>query len=172
MVETSTYKSQNFRETQLVLGQQVKAEWPNEIFVLVIVNTNGGGGLLFGDFAISYQYEDRIPEEVLKGMTQEERDLYNNQLRIIEEESVAETGTFWYFVVGGVVGVILIITLICCLVRMKKKNDLIVAKVITLEELQAGANNDNTPDEQKNDDFYNSRRTSMKNQNAPESVPS
>lgn len=62
-------------------------------------------------------------------MTQEERDLYYKQRRIIEEESVEDTGTFWLFIGGGVLGVVLIAILICCLVRMKKRNDLIVAKV-------------------------------------------
>ncbi len=87
-------------------------------------------------------------------MTQEERDAYNNSLRIFEQEAVSDTNTFWYFVIGATIGVLLIILLICCLVKMKKKNDLIVAKV---EKLEAGVNSDRS-DSNNNDDFYDSQR--------------
>lgn len=91
-------------------------------------------------------------------MSQKERDAYYNLNRIVNEESVADTTTFWYFIAGGAVGVILIGVLIYCLCKMKRRNDLIVAKV---EKLEAGMH-DNDPD--KNDDFYNSR----KKEKAPE----
>jgi hypothetical protein len=86
-------------------------------------------------------------------MSQEERDAYNNSLRIVEQELVSETNTFWYFVIGAIFGLLLIILLIYCLVHMKKKNDLIVAKV---EKLEAGVDSDLS--DSHNDDFYNSRR--------------
>ena len=99
--------------------------WPNEAFVLVLANDNKDPS----DFTISYQYNNRDPEVVIESMTQEERDAYYMQRRVIEEEQVQETGTFWLFIGGGVLGVVLIVILIVCLVKMKKRNDLIVAKV-------------------------------------------
>ena len=87
---------------------------------------------------------------MIANMSQEERDAYYNLNRIINEESVAETTTFWYFVAGGALGVILIAVLIYCLCKMKRRNDLIVAKV---EKLEAGVK---VNDVDKNDDFYNS----------------
>ena len=62
-------------------------------------------------------------------MTVEERDAYYARTRVVDEESVTETWTFWAFVAGGVLGLVLLILLICCLIRMKQKNSEIVAKV-------------------------------------------
>jgi len=62
-------------------------------------------------------------------MTPEERALYYETSAIVEQESVKDTSTFWFFIAGGVGGVILIGVLVYFLVRLKKKNDLIVAKV-------------------------------------------
>lgn len=99
--------------------------WPNEAFILVLANDNKDPT----EFTISYQFNNRDPDVVLESMTQEERDEYYRQRRVIVEETVEDTGTFWLFIGGGALGFILIAILIYCLVRMKKRNDLIVAKV-------------------------------------------
>lgn len=85
-------------------------------------------------------------------MTQAERDAYYNQKRITEKEDVSETNTFWYFVAAAVVGAILILGLLICLCRLKSNNDQMVAKVEKLSEKQ----NDQTPQQHRNDDFYES----------------
>ena len=108
----------------------------------------------YGDFTISYQFIDRDPEEVIANMTEEERLAYYKTNKVVEEENIEDTNTFWFFVGGGCLGAVLIGILIYCLIRMKKKNDLIVAKVEKLSK-EAPANEDNKPD--KNDDFYNSQ---------------
>ena len=118
---------------------------------------------LTGDFIISYQYNDRDPNIVIQLMSEAERDAYYKINRVVEEEGVSETNEFWYFIVGGGVGAILIIVLIVCLCRLKRKNDLIVAKVEKLEVM-----NDKTPEAERNDDFYNSR----KSEKMPEMAPS
>jgi len=104
-----------------------------------------------GSFTIGYQFHDLDPDTVIAAMSQAERDAYYNRKRIIEEETIEETQTFWYFIVFGVVGFIIVVVLIICLVRLKKHNDLIVAKV---EKLEVGAKLES--DDEKNDDFYNS----------------
>ena len=110
---------------------------------------------LTGDFIISYQYNDRDPNLVIQLMSEAERDAYYKINRVVEEEGVSETNEFWYFIVGGGVGAILIVVLIVCLCRLKRKNDLIVAKVEKLEVMA----DDKTPDADRNDDFYNSRKS-------------
>lgn len=85
MTETSTYKSLEFKETILDrAGAEMKATWPNEIFLTVVASkeaTVGEGG----SFTIGYQYHDRDPDTVIANMTIEERDAYYNRKRIIEE---------------------------------------------------------------------------------------
>ena len=99
-------------------------------------------------------------------MTQAERDEYYRLKRTTTSAGVESTNTFWYFIVGGIVGAILIVLLIFCLVRMVKKNALIVAKVEKLEEQI-----DKTPGEDRNDDFYNSRRSQHADAVSVASVP-
>ena len=52
VTETSTYKSQRYVETYLEVGKSVTATWPNEIFILILVDQGSAGEL--GDFTISY----------------------------------------------------------------------------------------------------------------------
>ena len=65
MTETSTYKSQDYVETYLKVGEPVSATWPNEVFILVLV----GEGNNIGSYTISYQYSDLDPDQVLSRMT-------------------------------------------------------------------------------------------------------
>ena len=132
VTETSTYKSQRYVETYLEVGKSVTATWPNEIFILILVDQGAAGET--GDFTISYQYSDLDPDDVINRMTQAERDAYYNQKRITEKEDVSETNTFWYFVAAAVVGAILIIGLLICLCKLKSNNDQMVAKVEKLSE--------------------------------------
>ncbi len=118
---------------------------------------------LTGDFILSYQYNDRDPDTVISLMSEAERDAYYKINRVVEEEGVSETNEFWYFIVAGGVGAILIVVLIVCLCRLKRKNDLIVAKVEKLEQV----GDDKTPDGDRNDDFYNSRKSEKQPESAP-----
>eukprot|EP00353_Schmidingerella_taraikaensis_P003751 CAMPEP_0185590632 /NCGR_PEP_ID=MMETSP0434-20130131/61450_1 /TAXON_ID=626734 ORGANISM="Favella taraikaensis, Strain Fe Narragansett Bay" /NCGR_SAMPLE_ID=MMETSP0434 /ASSEMBLY_ACC=CAM_ASM_000379 /LENGTH=78 /DNA_ID=CAMNT_0028214963 /DNA_START=268 /DNA_END=504 /DNA_ORIENTATION=+ len=78
MTETSTYKSSQYAETYLEVGKSVTATWPKEVFLLVLVKNRLSPGTSTGDFAISYQYGDLDPDEVVSRMSQAERDAYNN----------------------------------------------------------------------------------------------
>lgn len=64
-----------YTETTLKVGEPISATWPNEVFILVLVDV---GAPSIGSFTISYQYSDVDPDEVIKKMTQAERDAYLN----------------------------------------------------------------------------------------------
>ena len=67
VTETSTYKSQRYTETYLEVGKSVKATWPNELFLLILVDSSTPTAT--GDFTISYQYSDLDPDDVIARMT-------------------------------------------------------------------------------------------------------
>ena len=104
VVETKTYKYSEFTEESLTNGKSFVATYPNEVFVLVMTDETQN----YGDFTISYQFIDRDPEEVIRNMSEDERLAYYEKNKIVEEENIEDTDTFWFFVGGGILGAILI----------------------------------------------------------------
>ena len=52
--------------------QSIVVNWPNEAFILVLSDETTD----LADFTISYQFNDRDPEQVIENMTEEERLAY------------------------------------------------------------------------------------------------
>ena len=59
-----------------------KVTWPNESFITVISAENSENA----DFTISYQYNDRDPQEVIEAMTPEERAAYYETTAVYDTE--------------------------------------------------------------------------------------
>ena len=165
LTETITYKSLEYLENYMRINKVYTVTWPNEAFILVMADTDSE----LSDYSISYQYNDRDPQEVIDAMTPEERAKYYQTTAIYETETVKDTKTFWLFIVGGICGLALIIVLIIFLIRLKKKNDLIVAKVekLSLDKLTKSE----MTKEEKNDDFYTSQREALQKQQELDAMP-
>ena len=157
LVETETFRSSKYAETQMERDVTYTIDWPFEAFLLVVSDNDA----LQPNYRITYRFEDRNPDEVIAAMSIEERDEYLNTKTTVEESEATDSETFWFFVAGGILGAIIIIALIYCMVVVKRRNDVMVAKVekMTAEQL---AEEDYIPEEEENDDFYASQRKAAK----------
>jgi len=116
----------------LIVYDDIVVEYPDEIFI-TIVSTTSSSSNGAGNFLINYNFIDRIPEEVLPTMTEEQRRRYFDKQVIVTQEAVYSSVNFWVVVLSAFLAFVCLIGIIYLFCKMKEANVSIVADVEVLK---------------------------------------
>ena len=125
--EAESYFSDAYeQDVEMLEEEEINITFPNELFISVISSNSPTAA---GNFQFEVTFIDKIVEEVLETMTEEEKAIYFDKKVIKDEKDVTEDSRFWVIVLSTVFTLYIVACLLSMFCRVKRANQEIVSKV-------------------------------------------